>query len=63
MEGSYFKEYKRIEDGVNSNFLILEVEGDVVNTLDLRNAIEKLEFPGLGISAILPLFEMVMPLK
>jgi hypothetical protein len=55
MEASnYFKEYNEFENGP-SHILVLEVEGEVENALDLRSTIEKLEFPGLGLSAIYPL--------
>lgn len=52
---SYFKQYSELDDDVTSHFLIVEVEGEAVNALDLRNAIEKLEVKGLGISAVLEL--------
>lgn len=58
---NYFKEYNVFEK--NSHLLIIEVEGEVENALDLRSTIEKLEFPGLGISAVYPLVDFVERFK
>lgn len=46
-----FKEYKDLEDK-EAHFLIIEVEGDETNALDLRNNLEKLEYPGIGMTWI-----------
>lgn len=59
-EQHYFKEYSDIPDDVGSNFLIIEVAGDLEKVQDLRYTIEKLEFSGIGMTAILDLREMAL---
>lgn len=56
-ETNYYKEYRDLGDA-ESHFLLVEVEGDAKNAMDLRSLIEKLEFSGLGITAIMSLEEM-----
>lgn len=55
---NYFKEYKGIPSEKESHFLIVEIEGPVEKALDLRSNLEKLEYPGIGMTAIFDLEEM-----
>lgn len=60
-EQNYFKEYKNLKDSY-ANFVLIEVEGDVENALDLRNNLEKLEYPGIGMTAILDMEKVALML-
>lgn len=57
-EKNYFKETSPIPGDSVSHFLLVEVAGDVERALDLRNNLEKLEYPGVGMTAIFDMEEM-----
>lgn len=55
----YFVEYSRIDEGLPSNFLIIEVEGDLEKAQDLRYTLEKLEYNGIGMTSIWSMAQML----
>jgi hypothetical protein len=55
----YFVEYSKIDNNIPSNFLIIEVEGDIEKAQDLRYTLEKLEYNGLGMTSIWTMEQML----